>query len=670
MNKYRLLLLYTVTFPSDILLTVENRFCSLAVCPRMSATATSSCLSLAEVAAHVVPLSVSIPTVFDPLPILPVLPPLPSLVSVLTERRPVSVPVMWAEEEDSSERRPWNKDEDKKVFELVEKYGTKKWSLIGSNLEGRTGKQCRERWHNHLNPQIKKETWSSKEDDTIIEIHKKVGSRWSEIAKSLPGRTDNSIKNRWYSMMRRVNRQQGAPKKCSLDDDDDGDKLFRYCLQVHENGGLADGTATTTTVANVRVVAVTSNAEPNEENEKPKKRKKRVTVNLDSLQNVSPAKGRGGRKSSMELIAGVLEVNSEESNVKRRKRNAKPDQEFEASLTDLANAATKQENDDVASTAPIAIEKAKTLTLNVEDAANEGQGSDILMASPSTVSDVLFSPMDAGISNSLFYHPNSTTSRPIHFLPTPANAIEIHDVNRHALASPMAGLGFPAATPTPHGHSRFNLPSTVHRVSPTTVLQKRRFDDHILSPSTLMTSRNEDLRNAILAPAPLTNGLSHLSGLKQHHGQLVHYAVPQQFSFDVDSSLLRDSHALGAMDSSSAVPAPSPHPFLPRTLSLSPSRGHGMNVPTTTNQALAQALALSHSISHPNRTPAPPALSASSTALEFRSVLPSPQQEKSTLFSSLVAMKSGITALIPRVASPGRSAVDAYSGVKPDHKVN
>eukprot|EP00947_MAST-08B_sp_MAST-8B-sp1_P001717 g1717.t1 len=97
----------------------------------------------------------------------------------------------------------WTAQEDEKLSALVKKHGHNKWSFIGKFLPGRIGKQCRERWHNHLNPSLRKVPWTPEEEKVVIEARARLGNRWAQIARMLPGRSDNDVKNRWYASLRK-----------------------------------------------------------------------------------------------------------------------------------------------------------------------------------------------------------------------------------------------------------------------------------------------------------------------------------------------------------------------------------------------------------------------------------------------------------------------------------
>jgi len=110
---------------------------------------------------------------------------------------------------------PWTIEEDRKLLEWVKQEGPVKWTQCSEFIKGRNGKQCRERWFHTLNPKIIKGNWTAEEDMKIFTLYNQLGGKWSKITLSIPGRTENSIKNRFYSTLRRKAVEQ-AKSQCNV----------------------------------------------------------------------------------------------------------------------------------------------------------------------------------------------------------------------------------------------------------------------------------------------------------------------------------------------------------------------------------------------------------------------------------------------------------------------
>jgi nuclear transport factor 2 (NTF2) superfamily protein len=107
----------------------------------------------------------------------------------------------------------WSEEEDNLLLRLMRQYnGDKCWTKIAESIPGRTAKQCRERFYLNLDPTINREPWTRQEDELLVDLHRRLGNKWAEIKRNLPGRTENGVKSRFKSIQRALKKQQAMKK--------------------------------------------------------------------------------------------------------------------------------------------------------------------------------------------------------------------------------------------------------------------------------------------------------------------------------------------------------------------------------------------------------------------------------------------------------------------------
>ncbi|OHT00849.1 hypothetical protein TRFO_32417 [Tritrichomonas foetus] len=93
-------------------------------------------------------------------------------------------------------------EEDQKLLQLVQEHGSKDWIKISQLIGTRNPRQCRERFKNYINPELRKDNWTKEEDDLLLQKYSVFGGKWNKISKYFVNRSDNHLRNRWMMLAR------------------------------------------------------------------------------------------------------------------------------------------------------------------------------------------------------------------------------------------------------------------------------------------------------------------------------------------------------------------------------------------------------------------------------------------------------------------------------------
>lgn len=139
----------------------------------------------------------------------------------------------------SYQRHKFSQEEDIRLNKLIKAFGPKKWNTIALSMPGRTGRQCRDRFANYLNPSLTNGPWTVEDDILLQQKVCEVGLHWNIIAKFFKGRSSNNIKNRWYTYLCKNN--QNASKQNFFNSNQDFENKSYRIDQVnnHQNNNIA-----------------------------------------------------------------------------------------------------------------------------------------------------------------------------------------------------------------------------------------------------------------------------------------------------------------------------------------------------------------------------------------------------------------------------------------------